>query len=134
MVSSTGIPKLHVVLAERQLLGKLERAPRASEGIQCRACALDFCSTRIGDLVFDKLVCRSCIDAVVQSSGDELPLDRFIRTISGPVSKGVDAPAIIRIRGVRSRSDKCLTVVASGGCEEVPMFVRGAQCKSSETV
>src|SRR5688500_1707271 len=59
VVSATRVPKLNVVLAKWQLLIKLERAPHAAEGIQCRFSVIDFRSAWISDLVLQELVCRS---------------------------------------------------------------------------
>jgi len=78
VIVSTVVPKLDVVFAERQLLAKLERSPRASETIQCDFCIRQLSSLRVSDLVFENLVRRRGVSAAVRVSRDELPIAEFL--------------------------------------------------------
>src|SRR6185437_297207 len=128
------VPKRDVVFAERELLAELERAECTTKSIQCRFARTDFRTARIVNGVFDDLICRSGIGPALRLPRNELPLQRFFRTISRTIGERVDAPAVAVVRCVGITRRERLAIVESRRGEEVSIVRAAFQRKACESV
>src|SRR6185369_259516 len=71
---------------------QLERAPRTAKRIERSSAFGDFRSAWVTDLIFENFVRRRRIRAVIRTSRNQFPLQRFLRTIRRTIRKRINAP------------------------------------------
>ena len=106
--------KFDLELAERHLVGQLELAPGAAEGVQLDHFLLYLRAAGVANDVLERLSGGREVLAVLIATGDELPFRGVARAIRRAVGEGVDSPA--RLSSV--------VVVALTVAESLTIFVQ----------